>query len=282
MKNIKSNFLPNIRACLSLLKIKTAESITYRMAGLAGASTSIFWALIEITVYIIFYTYSNNKAAGLTAGISLKQVVTYTWLAQLFFLMQPINIDSDILDKITSGDVGIELCRPLDLYFHWFSKIAAGRISPMLWRGSITIAAGILIPGAYRMSLPTSFIGFLCMLLSLFSAFLICTSYGMLTCAVRLNVPWGNGPTYMMMLIGSILSGGYLPLQLWPKFMQQFLLFQPFAGYLDIPVRFYIGTLKPSNALVPMATQLLWVVLFIILGRLLIASRLKNIVVQGG
>lgn len=282
MKDIKTNFIPNLRACISLFKIKTAESVTYRMAGIAGASTSVFFALIEITVYIIFYTYSNNKTAGITAGISLKQVVTYTWLAQLFIFMQPMNIDSDILDKITSGDVGIELCRPLDLYFHWFSKIAASRITPMLWRGSITIVAGILMPGAYHMSLPASIIGFLLMLFSIFSAFLICTSYGMLTCVVRLNVPWGNGPTYMMMLIGGILSGGYLPLQLWPKFMQHFLLLQPFAGYLDIPVRFYIGTLKPSNALIPMATQLMWVVLFIILGRLLMASRLKNIVVQGG
>lgn len=282
MKNLKSSFLSNLKACFSLFRIKTAEGTTYRMAGLAGASTSIFWALIEITVYIIFYNYASNKTAGLTAGISLKQVVTYTWLAQLFFLMQPMNIDSDILDKITSGDVGIELCRPLDLYFHWFSKIAAGRITPMLWRGSITIAAGILMPGIYKISLPSSFSGFLCMLISLLSAFLVCTSYGMLACVVRLNVPWGNGPTYMMMLVGSILSGAYLPLQLWPNALQHFLLLQPFAGYLDIPVRFYIGTLKPSNALVPIVTQLVWVILFVTLGRLLINSRLKNIVVQGG
>ena len=270
-----------VRACFSLFRIKTAESFQYRLAGIAGATTSIIYAVIEILVYGIFYKYAENSA-GLLSAMDLRQVVTYIWLAQFLFLMQPMSVDGEILGKITNGDVGIELCRPLDLYFHWFAKIAAGRLSPLIWRGSAVLLAGILMPPSYRLALPASPSGFLLMLISLFSAFLLCTSYGMLACAIRLNINWGEGPVYMILLIGGVLSGSYLPLVLWPDMMQRFLVLQPFAGYLDIPVRFYLGILTAENGLWAIGVQLFWILVFIAAGRSLMNRRLKNVIVQGG
>lgn len=269
----------NLKACLSIFKIKTASGFQYRMAGIAGATTSIFWVLIEITVYTIFYTYAKNINS---AALNLKQVVSYAWLTQLLFLMQPMSIDSEILEKITNGDVGIEMCRPLDLYFHWFAKTAASRLTPMIWRGSIVLIFSMFMPDSYRLSLPISFGGFLCMILTVFSALFLCTSYSMLTSAIRLNITWGDGPIYIMLLIGGVLSGSYLPLQLWPKFMQHFLLLQPFAGYLDIPLRFYMGTMVPKDIFFAVSIQLLWIIIFIITGRTIMRKKLKNIIVQGG
>ena len=282
MKTEKSIYLPTAKACMSLFKIKTAEGFQYRIAGLAGASISIFWALIEITVYFIFYTYANHSEAGMIAGLSLKQIVSYTWLTELLLFMQPMSIDNDILTKITTGDVGIELCRPIDLYFHWFAKIASAKLTPLFWRGSITLLFGLLMPATYRLSPPASLLGFLCMLISCGSAFLLCTAFGMLACTVRLNIAWGDGPTYIIMLLGGVLSGAYLPLQLWPDFMQRFLLLQPFAGYLDIPLRLYIGSMPPRDAIWAIGMQLLWILVFIGAGKMLMAKRLKSIIVQGG
>lgn len=275
-------FLPMLKACFSIFRIKTAEGFQYRFAGLAGASTSIFWVLIEITVYTVFYTYTNQKEAGLIAGLTLKQIVSYAWLTQLFFLMQPMSIDDEILSKINSGDVGIEMCRPLDLYFHWFAKIAASRLTPLFWRGSITLLVGMVMPLSYRISPPASVEGLICMLFSIASAFLLCAVFGMLVCTIRLNIAWGDGPTFIIMLVGGVLSGAYLPLQLWPKVMQGFLLIQPFAGYLDIPLRLYIGTMPASDAIWAIGLQIIWSIVFLVIGKLLMSKRLKSIVVQGG
>lgn len=282
MNMVIQRYTPTVKACLSIFRIKTAEGFQYRMAGLAGASTSIFWVLIEITVYSIFYKYANNSDAGNIAGLSLRQLVSYAWLTQLLFLMQPSSIDSEILSKINSGDVGIEMCRPIDLYFHWFAKTAASRLTPIFWRGSVTLIAGILMPLSYRLTLPASLTGFLCALVSTASAFLLCSAFAMFASVVRLSITWGDGPTYIIMLVGCVLSGGYLPLQLWPKFMQGFLLVQPFAGYLDIPLRLYIGTMPPGDAVCAIGLQLMWTAVFIAVGKVLMVKRLKNIIVQGG
>jgi ABC-2 type transport system permease protein len=271
-----------LRACFSLFKIKTAEGFQYRLAGFAGASTGIFWALIEIMVFSVFYNYAARSDAGIMAGMTFKQVVSYVWLGQVMWLMQPMSIDRDILAQITSGDVGIELCRPIDLYFHWFARTAAARLTPLFWRGSVILLCGMLMPAPYRLSLPASVPGLIWMLISLVCAFLLCTAFGTFASTVRLSVNWGDGPIYLMMLIGGVLSGNYLPLQLWPDFMQRFLLLQPFAGYLDIPVRLYLGTMRPDVAAGAVLLQLAWVTAFFAVGKALMNRRLKTIIIQGG
>lgn len=270
------------RACFSLFRIKTAEGLQYRIAGLAGASIGVFWALIEITVYTVFYRYAGNSSAGNRAGLSLQQVISYVWLGQILFILQPMSIDGEIQQKIDNGDVGIELCRPMDLYLHWFAKIAAGRLSPVLTRGLITLIVALCMPSSYRLSPPASAAGLICMLVSTVSAFLLCTAYGTLVCTIRLNLTWGNGPTHMIMLIGGVLSGNYLPLQLWPDFMQKLLFLQPFAGYLDIPLRLYLGVLPPDKVFYAVGLQLFWIVIFIISGKCILHSRMKKIIIQGG
>ena len=87
---------------------------------------------------------------------------------------------------------------------------------------------------------------------------------------------------YFMLLIGQVLSGAYLPLQLWPDILQPLLLLQPFAGLCDIPARLYIGSMALTDAWLGMGVQLFWSSVFIILGRQIMLRKLKNISLQGG
>ena len=106
------------KAGLALFKIRAAEGLQYRLAALSGATVSVFWALIEIVVLTVFYTYGNNAETAVN-GLTLPQGVSYIWLAQLMVTLQAPSVDGDLMAKIASGDVGIDLCRPLDLYWHY-------------------------------------------------------------------------------------------------------------------------------------------------------------------
>ena len=264
---------------VSIFQIQLAQQLQYRASAAAGAMTSVFCAIIEITVYTLFFTHSTY---GGSVGMTLPQVVTYCWLAQFAFLLQPMQVEPELLRKIKNGDMGVELCRPLGLYGHWFAKSAGSTLARTVLRGGFVLLAGALIPGSYRMGAPDSAAGLLMTLLALGCAFLLCTSYGMLMAAVRMNIPWGDGPVYMLMLIPGVLSGTYLPLQLWPDSMQTFLMLQPFAGYADLPLRLYVGTLSPLGGIGAVGLQLGWTALFVLLGRALMAKRLREVVIQDG
>ncbi len=269
-----------LRACRSLFQVRFSEGLQYRFSALSGATIGIFWGLIECVILTVFYQYSQNPQNS--NGLSLSAAISYVWLAQVMIHLAAGSIDADVMEKIRSGDVGLELCRPLDLYFHWFSKNVAIKASHLALRGSMTLLGALLMPTAIRLGPPASLWGFLFFLLSLLCAFLLSTAFIMMVTAIRLNITWGDGPMHFILLAGNILSGSFLPLRLWPDFMQGFLRFQPFAGYLDIPLQLYVGSLQPSEALFHIRIQLVWCFLFILLGRSIMSQRLKSVIVQGG
>ncbi|MDI9419846.1 MAG: ABC-2 family transporter protein [Limnochordia bacterium] len=271
-----------VKAYLSLFRVQALADLQYRLAALAGATTSIFWGLVEIVIFTVFYTYSERAGAGIPAGLSLNQVVTYVWLAQCLFSIQPLALDSEIQAKIENGNVSLDLARPMDLYAYWFAKIAAGRLTPLCWRGLAVLAAGIVMPAGYRLGPPASWANLLWTLAAAASALFLAAAFGCLLSSVRLSVDWGSGPVFMLILVSQVLSGSHLPLQLWPKAWQRWLFLQPFAGYLDIPCRMYLGSMPLEQAAAAIALQWLWIVVFVIVGRLLMARQLARIVVQGG
>jgi len=281
MKNTRRTF----KAGLSLFKIRVTEGLQYRIAALSNTTIGIFWGIIEIIVLTVFFTYGNNTSDNIN-GLTLAQGICYIWLAQMMVSMMTTSIDGDLLSKITSGDVGVELCRPLDLYWHWFARTAAAKVSAVSIRGSLIIIFAAALSFTrfhdYGLGLPYTMLNFLLFLVSLFGAFLFSTAYSMFMTAIRMGVTWGDGPIHLIGLIGMVLSGSHLPLQIWPDFMQSFLRIQPFAGYLDTPARLYVGSVSIETGLISMLFQVFWITAFIIFGRLIIKRRIKNVIVQGG
>ena len=269
-----------LKACLSLFRVQTAEGFQYRAAALSGVVTSLVWAFVEVVAFTVFFKYADN--AGVVGGLTLAQTISHVWVRELLLFLQPFSIDGVLLRKIDNGDVGVEMCRPLDLYWHWFARTSSGKVVMAVMRCLVCFLIGFLIPGGYGAGLPVSLAALIAFIPSVLCAFALCSAYNMLVTALRMDVSWGNAPMYFMLLISQVLSGGYLALQLWPGVMQRFLLYQPFAGMCDIPARLYIGSMPPSDAFQAMGIQLAWTLVFILLGRWVMARRLRGIIAQGG
>ena len=237
---------------------------------------------MEIIVFTIFY---NFGALPNTSALSLPQLITIIWLKQGIFPLNNILIEPELRRKIISGDVALDLCRPLDFYNHWFIRSTAGRISRAWGRAFfIVITAMVLSPlvPSLRLGPPASLASFAFFCVSLFISFFFTSAFVMFSTALRLRVSWGDGPTYILELAAMILGGTYLPLQLWPDMMQRLLLLQPFAGHLDIAMRLYVGSMEYSAAWPALLLQLGWTLFFVYVGRWVLARNLNSIIVQGG
>ena len=68
---------------------------------------------------------------------------------------------------------------------------------------------------------------------------------------------------------------------LMPAWAQSFLFWQPFAGLVDIPYRIYFGNLVGVHALYGLLAQSLWVLLFILSGRVWLARVMARVDMQG-
>ena len=268
----------SIKASFSLFRISTAENLQYRAAAFSGAIMCVFYALIDITIFSVFYKYGSNREMDMS--LSLTQMASYIWLKQI--MLPPYGLYPEFRSKIENGDIGLELCRPWDLYTHWFAKLSAWRIGSAWWRSIILIIIAFLLPQPYSLGCPMSFSYFILFVCSSMTAFLFWAAYHMLITAIRMNITWGEGPCIILLLIGDILSGIYFPLQMWPDFMQPFLFIQPFASAFDLPLQFYVGSIALDQAFGTIFLQLGWGIVFVIYGRLIMQKKIKRLIVQGG
>ena len=85
-----------------------------------------------------------------------------------------------------------------------------------------------------------------------------------------------------MVAIGSLLSGGVVPIPMMPKAVQTVLNFFPFRYVSDLPYRIYIGNINGLDALIQIGIQIAWTIGLIIVGKLIMNRKLKKLVVQGG
>ena len=94
-----------------------------------------------------------------------------------------------------------------------------------------------------------------------------------------------NSRIRLLLLIPALVlvfSGGIIPLVYFPDWAQQVLTVMPFSGLIEIPLRFYIGYLPPSEVFAYAGMQLAWTFVFILIGQGLLRIAMRRVVVQGG
>ena len=101
-----------MRAYISVFKMRLRMELQYRGAMIGGILCQMFFGLVLVAVYRALY---DSKPQSLP----IESVVTYVWLQQAFFRMM-FGTDSDLLDKISSGDISYDMCRPINMYGFYY------------------------------------------------------------------------------------------------------------------------------------------------------------------
>lgn len=268
----------NPRAYLAIVRLRFVLLLQYRVAAFAGIVTQFVFGFIMIFTLEAFY----SSSAG-ASPMSFDQIVTYVWLGQMLLAMLPWSGDSDVQALIRNGNVAYELCRPLDLYGHWYFRAMALRTAPTLLRAvPLFIVTAFLLPQRYALSFPASWAAFFAFLLAELGALLLGCA---ITNLMNISLLWtisGEGINRIVPALVTILSGMVYPLPLYPEWSWKILEILPFAGLVDTPFRFFVGHLSPHQILLYFSRQLIWTVILVVFGRWLLSRGLKRVVVQGG
>lgn len=266
------------RAYRSILRIRLIAGLQYRAAALAGVAINLFWGLIQVTLLILFYRLGQYSNPGMT----MAQGVTYMWFAQIFISLVPLQMDTEAHQKITSGDFAYELCRPLDLYGHWFARVAALRLSNTLLKSWISLIICVLLPAPYGIQPPVSWAALGLTVLALMGALLLSCALTNLMSTFLLWVELGPGLNSLFLSIITLCSGMLVPLSIFPDWAQPILRMLPFAGLMDFPCSFYTGIIPLSAAWNVLGRQWLWIIVLVWFGKWRLAKGLRRTVIQGG
>ena len=269
-----------LRPYLAILAARFALLLQYRTAALAGFGTQMWWGVIKILVLAAFYRSAPHQPQ------SLVDSITYVWMGQGFLGILPWNADPELVQMVETGNVGYERLRPVDTHAYWFMRALAWRTAaPLLRCIPMFLFAAVALPlvglSDWSWRPPATLEAAALFLLSMTLTILLSSA---MTTLINIGVAAARTGRGTGMAIGlvTVLSGMTIPLALLPAWMQTFLFWQPFAGLVDIPYRIYFANLAGIHALLGLAAQTLWLVVFVAVGRLAMQSVMSRVDMQGG
>ena len=263
-----------MRSYLSAFRLRRKMELQYRGAMLGGIICQVVFGLILIALYRALY-------AGKPQTLPLQHVVTYVWLQQAFFRML-LASDPDLLDKIRSGSIAYDLCRPLNLYGFYFARIMAQKITGSLMRAVPMLLFASLLPQGWGISLPASLPALALSLAALFLGLCCVCAMENITMAFTMRTLDQRGIQAMLNLLMMILSGNVLPLTLYPDSWQRVITLLPYAQMLDAPIRLYTGEYALRQAAGVLLLQGGWACLLVLAGLALWRANRRRLVIQGG
>ncbi|MEU9747432.1 ABC transporter permease [Streptomyces niveus] len=250
---------------------------TYRTATAAGVFTNTVFGFIGAYTYIALWEQRPNLG-----GYDLSQALTYVWLGQALLMtcaMMGGGFEDELMERIRTGDIAIDLYRPVDLQLWWMASDLGRAAFHLLGRGIVPMALGAL---AFDLALPTRPTVWLAFLFSVFLGVVVSFAVRYL---VALSAFWlldGAGVGQIAFLAGLFFSGMLLPLTLFPGALGEIARALPWSSLLQVPADVFLERHTGWGLLGAFAFQAGWAAALLALGRLLQTVATRRVVVQGG
>lgn len=222
-----------------------------------------------ITFMVLFFLwraiYTSNHGQPI-AGLSFREMLTYIILAKFWdWVIDPtVEIDNMLPEDIRHGGLNRFLIRPLNDRYYRFSLYLSHKALHVLMRLGPVIVLIWLIPKVFLLSpapvwwyLPIA--GLLALVLQFSFSYLVAMS------AFWWLEIWGV--LFLKRLIVSFLAGAWLPLSLFPENIVGWFMALPFQYMVFFPIQIALGKLEPAAIQAGLFAQLVWIVIFTILGK---------------
>ena len=261
---------------LSFFKLRLNIALQYRTSAIAGMFTQFFWAIMQILIFQAFYKVVTSD------NISLPQLISYVWLKQAFYAIISASSDPEIKSMIENGNISYELCKPTNIYWMWYFKTLANKLSGGILKSIPILIVAPFLPYGLGLQAPAGIAEFVLFLISLVLA--VCLM------AAILNVFYislfytmsAKGTHSIFYAIVEFFGGTFVPIALMPDFWQSFCYMLPFSLGADLPFRIYSGSIGLGAAGGYIIMQIVWLAVLTISGTIITNRRLKKVVIQGG
>ena len=263
-----------MKAYLSIFRMRRRMETQYRGAALGGLVCQMFFGLILVALYRALYE-------GKPQAIPLSHITTYVWLQQAFFRML-LATDPELTEKIRTGAIAYDLCRPLDLYGYYYARILAQKITGSVLRGVPMLALAALLPEGWGICLPASVPALALSLLGLVLGLFCVSALENITMAFTMRTLDPRGMEGLLHLLMMILAGNILPLTLFPDSWQRVITLLPHAQLLDTPIRLYTGDIPLNQAAGALLIQAAWILLLLLCGCMMWRKSQSRLIIQGG
>ncbi|MFD0689423.1 ABC transporter permease [Actinomadura fibrosa] len=245
----------------------------YPIGSLAEALTNTAFGFMR--AYVLIALWHERPALG---GYDATDAVTFCFLTQA--LIGPLQIfgGMELTERIRSGDVAIDLHRPVGLQGWWLADDLGRAAGSLALRGGPPLLAGALA-FPFRWPGPAGTAAFA-------AAVLLGALVGFgLRYVVALGTFWlhdDRGLNAVTLVMSLFLSGMILPLVVLPGRLGALARALPWAAQIQVPADVFLGRRTGADLPAALAFQAAWAAALLAAGWLLTRAVRRRLVIHGG
>ena len=255
------------RKCRALFNAWFAHMTAYR-------AELVIWMLVGSLPLIMMAVWIGKaQAGGDMKGFSATGFAAYflaTWLAQQLTVAW---VAWDMDGSIRQGDFSVKLLRPLDPFWEYLAQ----HVTERFVRGPIVIAAVLLGVFLFRGTVLTPNLWYaLAFVLTITLGFLV---RFLIAYCIGLMCFWLESATALdefYWILSVMLGGGFAPLEFYPAWLRAAIDWTPFPWVVYYPVKVLTGTIPWPEVARVIGIQLVWILAFGILWRIMWRAGLKK------
>jgi ABC-2 type transport system permease protein len=250
---------------------------TYTAATLAGIFTNSVFGVIYSFAYLALW--DQNPNAG---GYDATDAVTYVWLGQALLMTVALwggGTTDDLAERIRTGDVAIDLYRPVGL-LGWYLAGDLGRATyHLLTRGLAPTLIGALL---FDIRMPAGPVAALAFLASLSLAVTVSFALRFLVASTAFWLLDASGARVLSGALAMFFSGMVLPLVLFPGWLGTLARTLPWSAMVQVPNDIWLGQYPGADLALALGFQLAWALALLGCCALVMRAATRKVVLQGG
>lgn len=247
----------------------------YRLANWSGAVVNLAFFVIHAEVLRAFYGARRS-----VLGWSADDGVVYYAISQSLLMVVTVFFDrlDPLMDRIRSGDVVLDLARPLGLYPRFVAERFGNGLYFLMTRALAVGGSGLLL---YRVAPPIG-LHLLWLPLSLGLAIAVSASLWYLANACAFFTEYAMGAVRTLMFSLVIFGGLEIPVAFFPSWLATVCNVLPFRAAFYTPIALAIGQLHGRALAFGLLHQLAWLIALAVIARAVEARGVMRLVTQGG
>lgn len=258
---------------IQVSKITMANSLVYFWNFL---SKNIFFIFIMF-IYLMLWKNIYGQKGSVVGGLTINQMIWYLIVTELVTLSRT-DVHTQINEDVKSGNIAYLLNKPYNYILYCFSYFIGEVGIKLLTNGLIGIIIGFVYAGGLKnfsvINLP----------LILMSLLLGCSINFFIYITLALTSFWFEDNNAFFWIYSKLiftLGGMLMPIELFPKWLQNVSHYLPFAYVTYVPARLAVDFSLISFCK-QVSIQLVYLIVFFVLAMTLYRKGAKNLNVNGG
>jgi ABC-2 type transport system permease protein len=249
-----------------LLKVNWSLVLEYR-AGM------LIWVLANTLPLVMLAVWLSIADSGPVGNFGAAEFTAYYLALLLVRQMTSVWVAWELDYDIRMGDLSPKLMRPIDPIHNHMALHLADKLFRLCTVVPVIVLAAAVVPGvAYPSDPVTVALFLLSTVFALAIRFMAQYSTGLLSFWITQSLAINE-----MLYAGMVMFGGVIaPLGLFPPPVARLAEILPFRYMLSLPVEFLLGQLTGTERLAALGIQILWLVVFFAIYRLLWRVGLKH------